>query len=375
VLEVITDDIPAQAKDLARPATSTDEAGNIVTLAVGRVPAVLARQAERVASEIVPLYLQALSKPVEMTAEGRTRLRLAGESWSASGLPLEDVLACFSDLTGAVTDLILTRARPATRLPINAILGLTNQVTREFFLGVSGARMSRPVRHAERESPNPAADLLAGRRLPADIEAGLAARYVIVVVRHAADLAGTRAVRMIRTAGGDGTFVLSGGTQTVALIPCRGRKDRPRLGEDLDRLFAGKVWIAMAERDRTEIPDGHREAADILDLVCAARREPQVYRLEHVLLEYAVLHEDEASNTLSAVLEPLLSHSALYETLTALVRSDFNRNAAAKNLFIHRSTLDYRIDRIRELTGHDPMTSSGVRMFGIAVTLQAAEPA
>lgn len=43
--------------------------------------------------------------------------------------------------------------------------------------------------------------------------------------------------------------------------------------------------------------------------------------------------------------------SSLYSTLKALVENDFNSNATASALFIHRNTLGYRKQKIAELTG------------------------
>ncbi|HET7580719.1 MAG TPA: sugar diacid recognition domain-containing protein [Bacillales bacterium] len=57
----------------------------------------------------------------------------------------------------------------------------------------------------------------------------------------------------------------------------------------------------------------------------------------------------------------------LLETMNAFFENDLNLSRTAKQLFIHRNTLIYRINRIQEITGYDP------RNFRDAVTLQLAD--
>ena len=56
----------------------------------------------------------------------------------------------------------------------------------------------------------------------------------------------------------------------------------------------------------------------------------------------------------------------LEQTVTAFVRCDMNMSEAARQIFLHRNTLLYRIERIRELTGYD------IRHFPDAVTVWMA---
>jgi DNA-binding PucR family transcriptional regulator len=65
----------------------------------------------------------------------------------------------------------------------------------------------------------------------------------------------------------------------------------------------------------------------------------------------------------------LLSCERLYETLKAFVRCGHNRARTARELFIHRTTMDYRIRRIEEITGYDPASGRGSQVLAAAVTL------
>ncbi len=48
-------------------------------------------------------------------------------------------------------------------------------------------------------------------------------------------------------------------------------------------------------------------------------------------------------------------------TLDAYYRNDMNRLLTAAYLHIHPRTLDYRIQRVRDLTGINPTTTRGIR--------------
>ena len=51
------------------------------------------------------------------------------------------------------------------------------------------------------------------------------------------------------------------------------------------------------------------------------------------------------------------------ETIGALIRTNYNFGRAADLLFVHKNTLVYRYNRLKEMLGVDPMTSAGDRAF------------
>jgi DNA-binding PucR family transcriptional regulator len=59
-------------------------------------------------------------------------------------------------------------------------------------------------------------------------------------------------------------------------------------------------------------------------------------------------------------------------TLDAYYRSDMNRLLTAASLHIHPRTLDYRLRRVRELTGIEPGSTHGVRVLSTAVARMLA---
>jgi PucR family transcriptional regulator, purine catabolism regulatory protein len=75
------------------------------------------------------------------------------------------------------------------------------------------------------------------------------------------------------------------------------------------------------------------------------------------------------------VLGPVLSHDTaegtqLVATLAAYLRHGCRPGPAAEELCVHRHTLAYRLERIRDLTGRDPRDGSQLLTFGLALELR-----
>ncbi|WP_158854762.1 PucR family transcriptional regulator [Saccharothrix deserti] len=207
--------------------------------------------------------------------------------------------------------------------------------------------------------------LLAGDEPPPGTHGPLAESYCVFVARHSPDVPAAQVAEVPRQCGGSGTFVSVTETGIVALIP---RHAQQRTVENFQQWLGGSLIAGVATRKRTDIPSGYREAVQILDLAHATRRSPGVYRLANFLVEYAVTRHEFVSGSLASIVARLMTvQPVLYETLKALVHVDFNRNDTAHDLFVHRSTLDYRIARIAQLTGQDPMSRRGAQVLRAAL--------
>lgn len=90
--------------------------------------------------------------------------------------------------------------------------------------------------------------------------------------------------------------------------------------------------------------------------------------LDQVLPEAALVGSPTALPHLGTLVEKLVDTPKLIETLTALYREDLDRQRTATVLGIHRRTLTYRLDRIRTLTGVDPVSARGIHVFHAALT-------
>ncbi|WP_329347780.1 helix-turn-helix domain-containing protein [Streptomyces sp. NBC_01261] len=110
-----------------------------------------------------------------------------------------------------------------------------------------------------------------------------------------------------------------------------------------------------------------REAEDVLRLVRALKRPPGVHRREDAPVEYVVARCPEVSRHLAALIEPVATRPELLQTPQALIAAEGNRARAAAELMVHRSTIDYRLRRMGELTGHSPTRVSGLHILGTAL--------
>lgn len=129
-------------------------------------------------------------------------------------------------------------------------------------------------------------------------------------------------------------------------------------------VAAGVCWA----RGPDGVAAGAGEAREILDLAGRLNRPAGMYRLDDVLLEYAVTHPVDTASRLSGVLAPIDDRPDLVQTLEQWYAADFDRRAAAAALNVHPNTLDYRLRRVAELTGMDPSTARGLQLLGAAMT-------
>lgn len=171
-----------------------------------------------------------------------------------------------------------------------------------------------------------------------------------------------------------GSFLRMDSGGWTALLPL-GRDDAD--GATLiDTLCARLVpaaawfWVGVATAPtHAEIPAALSEATVLAEIGrCLARRD-KVCRRHDLLLEYTIATSPVGPGPLVSALGPIADHPSLGETLSAFLDSDCNQIATARALHVHRNTVTYRLARIRELTGLDPLRPSD------ALTLAAARVA
>lgn len=118
-----------------------------------------------------------------------------------------------------------------------------------------------------------------------------------------------------------------------------------------------------------DIPDALEEASRVLTVVKAVPdAEDRPYRADELLVELAILEQPGIRRRLAAMLKPLDAGTDLRRTLEVLLACNLDRERAARELWIHRRTLHYRLDRIRDLSGVDPSSARGIQLFRAALT-------
>ncbi|WP_199565004.1 PucR family transcriptional regulator [Spongiactinospora rosea] len=119
-------------------------------------------------------------------------------------------------------------------------------------------------------------------------------------------------------------------------------------------------------------------AGDLTRTAELARRVAHVAPLEttprtfsgvaDVFAELAATQLPEVDRWLREIARRLATGPDLVTTLDAYYRADMNRLLTAAALNIHPRTLDYRLQRVRALSGLDPSTVHGVRVLSTTIT-------
>lgn len=334
---------------------------------VATVPSVIAPPVRALLEEAARAYSRALVRGAAPSSTCCARVRTAGEAWAAVGMPFDRMITVFGELTTRLADLLIAEQGPGVS-HIREVMNVGHTLMREFLAGAN--RLRERVRTEQKAHSSLVSDLIAGREAHWDVEPHPAEAYLIAVVKCQENVPVPHIAEIVRECGGDGTLI-GAAAEFVALIPDREPQRTRRIAGELEKRLDGQAWVGVACRERVAIPDGRREAAEILALVVAARRRPGVYRLDDCLVEYAVASNDAVVNSLVSIVAPLISHSVLWETLEMLIQVGFNRVDAARNMFVHRSTVDYRLRKIEEITGYDPMSNRGAQVLRTAMITHA----
>ncbi|GAA4031737.1 helix-turn-helix domain-containing protein [Allokutzneria multivorans] len=128
------------------------------------------------------------------------------------------------------------------------------------------------------------------------------------------------------------------------------------------------ISVAVAE-GAGDVPRAFAEATRTARLARGdALSTRRYFTVEDVLVLEGVLNSRHTSARLGRVLLPLAEHPELVETLIAFYRNDLDRTRTAAELFIARRTLNYRMDRVRQLTALDPTSTRGIVVLSTALT-------
>jgi purine catabolism regulator len=165
-------------------------------------------------------------------------------------------------------------------------------------------------------------------------------------------------------------WVRAHGGEVAALLPLDEGADgtalaalASRLEERLTRAIGAAAWSAGLGRPLTGPSEARRSYGEARDAARLGRRvlglgrvarpaDLGVYRLLLQLRAGGELDEFTRT-TLGPLLADRRSSQALMETLEVFFACNGNLSAAARQLHLHRNSLIYRLNRARELLGHD----------------------
>jgi hypothetical protein len=271
-------------------------------------------------------------------AEFRAKVRAAGEQW-AGNRPV------------GLTELLCAAAADDPELLRLARAGA--QLLEDFLDGLCCNPVLPP-------SGDLAADLIDGTALPHDVLDGLAPVYAVLISEQRDARVHEHECQGVLRTSRSGLLVL--------LVP---ERETELLDKIAGQLASGTRWVAVARRPVAELADAYTEATDVLRLVSAGCRPAGTYTVADVLVEQAIAANAAVTAQLAEIIRPVRQNQVLWETLVALVHADFNRNQASRDLFVHRSTMDYRLQRIAKITGWDPAGGHGAQQLRAALFADA----
>ncbi len=339
------------------------ETGGMVAIVVPRLGA---------ATASAPMAeLEAVRRYVGERLRGRTAAVPAG-------VTAEVPIASGDDRLGAV--LLLGPDEPGSDalefLHVAAVACLTEVAVEEARLEVEqNLRGSFLEELRGREDLDPDDVLRRAARLGCDLSRG--------AVALCAELSSERPRHVVATIAGEHPGALAqhmegpGAGRVYALLP---GEDGAATLEAARRLAArlqrhGTVGVSSFYTDVADLGRAIQEAELVLDVLrrsdvpIAEDIGTGTYRL---LFRVLASHPEEVRSFYDDTVAPLVAYDAQYATdlvgtLSAYLERNCNMNATAAAIYAHRHTVAYRLERVKELTGLDPLLSEDRERLGLGL--------
>lgn len=294
------------------------------------------------------------------------RLGRAGARQAELGVPLEVLLSAYRLAAKVVWQEVIGEAMRNTELSPTTTVQVTEQVL-EYLDAISGAvgrayleTRERRMRQRDRQRDRVLQRLLAGdasvelRRLAASQDIELQPRYRVLACALAGDRAESTLSRVFRRPGS--LLVPDDPGRWVVLLP-----PGPGVGESLARVVDEvelRVAVGPVAESLEEVAAAARRARSALEVGSRLAPEQRLYdHGEFGVFASLCANPDELRAYVGHVLGPLLTPGSakqvvLLETLEVLVTAS-SLTEAARRLNLHRHTLVYRQQRLRDVLGID----------------------
>jgi sugar diacid utilization regulator len=169
--------------------------------------------------------------------------------------------------------------------------------------------------------------------------------------------------------------------RVYALLPAVGGDDAPERTLERARRLAerlrqhGTVGLSSFYADPAEFGRAIQEAELVLDVLrqsdapIAQDIGTGTYRL---LFRVLASHPEEVRSFYEDTVAPIVKYDDQYATdlvgtLESYLEQNCNMNATAAAIYAHRHTVAYRLERVKELTGLDPMQSEDRERLGLGL--------
>ncbi|PRY28055.1 PucR family transcriptional regulator [Pseudosporangium ferrugineum] len=164
---------------------------------------------------------------------------------------------------------------------------------------------------------------------------------------------------------GDELAVLSPATDQPAAVMDRARRAAALIGQP--------CGLGAAEGPAGGLAEAFARARGVSRVAPPQDRPDRLPGIADLFVEMALTHTPAIDGWLRTYARALASGPDLVMTLHAYYTNDMNRVTTAAALHIHPRTLDYRLRRVRDVTGVDPGSTAGVRLLSAAVARTLAE--
>jgi sugar diacid utilization regulator len=168
--------------------------------------------------------------------------------------------------------------------------------------------------------------------------------------------------------------------RVYALLPSV-QEGSPLETQDAARRLAGRlerygaVGLSSFYSEPADLPRGLQEAelvVDVLEQSDGAITEDIGTGTYRLLFRVLASHPEEVRSFFVDTVAPLVRYDDQYGTdlvgtLDAYLENNCNMNATAAMIYAHRHTVAYRLDRVRELTGLDPVRSEDRERLGLGL--------
>ena len=200
-------------------------------------------------------------------------------------------------------------------------------------------------------------------------------RHVVAMI--SGDEPGALAQHIADNGGGAG--------RVYALIPAVGGDNAPEATLERARRLArrlgqhGTVGLSSFYTDPAEFARAIQEAELVLEVLRQSDGEGRHHLSEDIgtgtyrlLFRVLASHPEEVRSFYEDTVAPLVRYDDQYRTdlvgtLESYLEQNCNMNATAAAIYAHRHTVAYRLERVKELTGLDPMLSEDRERLGLGL--------
>ena len=173
-------------------------------------------------------------------------------------------------------------------------------------------------------------------------------------------------IEKIQRALRKGDYIIRQSMDTIVILFEQGPQLQKRIGDimalssDLEKCFVGETSKIALESVRS--------VDKVMKIAKAMKSSQQIISYDDLRVE-CLLSEISEDNVIQGIVEKLTEHDAnhtLRNTIMVYADTNEDQKKACSMLFVHRNTLNYRLDKIEELTGLNPRNGKNLILLYIA---------